>query len=307
MKKKVSIDRSRFQHLYPFESHYLNLGGLDYHFIDEGSGDPIVMIHGNPTWSFYFRALIKGLSAQFRTIVPDHIGCGLSDKPDLTVYDYRLKSRVNDIETLSDHLSVNQDITLVLHDWGGAIGMAYALRRPERIARIVIMNTAAFLPPEGKKLPLRLRLVRNFKPLAKPAVLGFNLFAYGALFMASYRGLAKDVRSGLIAPYNSWGNRIATLKFVQDIPLKEDDPSYSLIKTIDENLDKLSHLPMLICWGQHDFVFDNSYLEEWRRRFPRAEVHTFSNAGHYVLEDEPDQILTRIKDFLSRHPLNKIG
>jgi haloalkane dehalogenase len=303
MKKTVQIDRSRFQHLYPFESHYLNLRGLDYHFVDEGSGDPIVMIHGNPTWSFYFRALIKGLSSQFRAIVPDHIGCGLSEKPHPRDYDYRLVNRVDDIEMLIDHLAVGRDITLVLHDWGGAIGMAYALRHPRRIARIIILNTAAFFPPEGKKLPLRLRFIRNANPVATLAVLGLNLFAYAALFMAPYRKLPDDIKSGLIAPYNSWKNRTATLKFVQDIPLKQGDPSYGLIKHLDDNLKQLSHLPMLIGWGLKDFVFDHTYLEEWQRRFPRAEVHRFSDAGHYVLEDVPDRILTLVRDFLLSHPL----
>lgn len=258
------------------------------------------MIHGNPTWSFYFRELVKGLSPQFRTIVPDHIGCGLSDKPDIKRYDYRLKSRVDDFEALMDHLGQREKITLVLHDWGGMIGMAYALRYPEKIHRIVVMNTAAFLLPKGKKLPFRLWFVRNVKPLATLTVLGMNLFAYGALFMASHKGLKQDVKSGLIAPYNCWSNRIATLKFVQDIPLSKKDPSYSLVKSTDENLYKLGHIPMLICWGKQDFVFDATYLLEWQRRFPNAEVHAFSDAGHYVLEDVPDEIVILVKKFLEK-------
>lgn len=302
MDKHKQTDLSAFHHLYPFKSNYIDLKGLKYHFLDQGSGDPIVMLHGNPTWSFYFRELIKGLLPHFRTVVPDHIGCGLSDKPPIKRYDYRLKSRINDLETLLDHLAINKKITLVLHDWGGMIGMLYGLRHQERIHRIVIMNTAAFFPPKGKTLPLRLRLIRNLKPFAAVAVQGFNLFAYSALFMASYRGLDKDVKSGLIAPYNSWENRIATLKFVQDIPLDPKDPSYDLVKYADENLHRVSHIPMLICWGKHDFVFDNAYLSEWRRRFPGAEVHTFSDAGHYVLEDAADRIIPLVKDFFKKHP-----
>ena len=289
---------SDFKHLYPFKSNYIDLNGLKYHFLDEGTGDPVVMIHGNPTWSFYFRDLIKELSIQYRAIAPDHIGCGLSDKPDVKQYDYRLKSRVDDLETLIDHLELKEKITLVLHDWGGIIGMAYALRHLERIDRIVIMNTSAFLPPKGKKLPLRLWLVKNIKPFATTAIQGFNLFAYGALLMASHKGLSKDVKSGLIAPYNSWNNRIATLKFVQDIPVSEKDPSYRLAKHVDENLYKLSHIPIIICWGKHDFVFDSDYLLEWQRRFPGAEVHAFADAGHYVLEDAADRIIPLVKDFL---------
>jgi haloalkane dehalogenase len=292
------LNISTIRHLYPFKSHYIEINGLKYHFLDEGAGDPVVMLHGNPTWSFYFRNLVKGLSSQFRIIVPDHIGCGLSDKPVIHQYDYRLISRVNDLENLLDYLGINKKITLVLHDWGGMIGMAYALRHPERIHRFVIMNTAAFLLPDGKVLPIRLRLIRNIKPFASLAVLGLNIFAFGALFMASYKGLSGDVKSGLIAPYNSWNNRIATLKFVEDIPVRETDPSYRLAKYVDDNLYRLNHIPMLILWGEHDIVFDMDFLLEWRRRFPDATVKTFKDAGHYVLEDEPDKILIQIEDFL---------
>lgn len=301
MVKKVNT--SDFRRLYPFRSRYMDLNGLRYHYLDEGAGDPIVMVHGNPTWSFYFRSLIKELSPQYRAIAIDHIGCGLSDKPDTTRYDYRLKSRVNDLETLIDSLDLETGITLVLHDWGGMIGAAYALRHPEKIARLVIMNTSGFLPPNKKRIPLRLWLVRNIKPFAAIGVLGFNLFAFAALYMASYKGLSKDIKAGLTAPYNCWKNRIATLKFVQDIPIKKKDPSYSLVKSVDENLHKLADIPMLICWGEHDFVFDMSYLAEWKRRFPKARVHTFSDAGHYVLEDAQEKIVFLVKDFLKQNPV----
>lgn len=297
------IDISSFYHLYPFTSHYMEINGLRYHFLDQGTGDPVVMIHGNPTWSFYFRKLIRELSGRYRTVAPDHIGCGLSEKPALKQYDYRLNSRVRDLESFLEHLEVKEKITLVLHDWGGIIGMVYAVRNPQRIGRMVIMNTAAFRPPQGKTLPIRLSLVRNVAPFGTLAVQGFNLFARGALYMASYKRMEKDVKKGFIAPYNSWNNRIATLKFVQDIPLSRKDPSYGLVKHVDENLYKLSHLPMLICWGEHDFVFDSEYLAEWRRRFPDAEVHVFEDAGHYVLEDAADRIIPLVKDFLKKHPL----
>ncbi len=276
----------------------MDLDGLKYHYLDEGAGDPVVMIHGNPTWSFYFRNLVKAVSPQFRAIVPDHIGCGLSDKPDAQTYNYRLKSRADDLEHLLNHLDLKENITLIVHDWGGMIGMVYALRYPERIKRLVIMNTAGFFPPGDKGLPLRLWLVRNILPFAVPAVLGFNLFSRAALYMASRKGLSKDVRAGLTGPYNSWKNRIATLKFVQDIPVSKKDPSYSLVKNVDENLHKLSDIPMLICWGRHDFVFDSVFLAEWQRRFPHATVHEFSDAGHYVLEDAADEIIPLVRDFL---------
>lgn len=301
--KRKPIDISGFRHLYPFTSHYLDVNGLGYHYLDEGEGDPIVMVHGNPTWSFYFRELIKALSPRYRTIVPDHIGCGLSDKPDNKNYDYRLKNRVDDLEVLIQNLELKEKITLVLHDWGGFIGMAYALRHPERIGRFIVLNTAAFLPPRGKPIPMVLNLIRILKPFATLAVLGFNLFAYGALFKNSYKDLPDDVKSGLIAPYNCWKNRIATLKFVQDIHLVEKNPSYRIVKQVDDGLESFTNLPMLICWGKHDFVFDHDYLSEWQRRFPAAEVHRFQEAGHYVLEDVSEKIIPLTQDFLKEHPL----
>ena len=261
------------------------------------------MVHGNPTWSFYYRELIEALSGSYRSIAPDHIGCGLSDKPDVSAYDYRLRSRVDDLDKLLNTVIADEKITLVLHDWGGMIGMAYALRHPEKIGRLVVLNTAAFLPPSAKRIPLRLSLIRRSGLLAALAVLGFNAFAKGALYMATEKGLSADVKRGLTAPYNCWENRIATLKFVRDIPLAEKDPSYRLVKQVDDQLRTLSELPMLICWGENDFVFDHDYLAEWQRRFPAAEVHRFPDAGHYVLEDVPEKIIPLTRDFLKRHPL----
>ncbi|MEE8399324.1 MAG: alpha/beta hydrolase, partial [Desulfobacterales bacterium] len=167
--------------------------------------------------------------------------------------------------------------------------------------RLVIMNTAAFLPPEDKKLPLRLWIVRNIRWLAAPAVLGLNIFSIGALYMASHKGLSRAVKSGMKAPYNSWRNRIATLKFVQDIPLSDKDPSYALVRSVDSNLNRLADIPMLICWGKHDFVFDDTYLAQWQQRFPDADVHLFDDAGHFILEDKPEAVASLVKDFLKKH------
>ncbi len=297
------IDITPFRHLYPFASRYAEVNGRRMHYVDEGRGEPILMAHGNPTWSFYFRKLIGGLSRDYRTIAPDHIGCGLSARPAASDYGFRLQDRVDDLEAFCSHLGIDRNLTLVLHDWGGAIGMAMAVRHPERIARLVLLNTAAFLKPRGKPLPLAIKLVRRFSFLATPAVLGLNLFARGAAWTASAKGLRSDVRKGLLAPYNTWRNRLATLRFVQDIPLSPEDPSYGLLEQVDHGLREFGAKPVLICWGARDFVFDRDYLSEWRRRFPLAEVHCFPHAGHYVLEDAPDRILELLAAFLKRHPL----
>jgi len=297
------FDPSSLGSLYPYESNYLDIDGLKYHYLDQGHGDPLLMLHGNPTWSFYFRALINALSPDYRCIVPDHMGCGLSEKPDEHTYDYSLKNRVNDLEHLIDHLNLDNKITLILHDWGGMIGLVFALNHIDKIGRIIIMNTSGFLPPSGESIPIRLWIIRNFKLLSKVLVQGFNLFSFAALYMATRKGLSKNVKKGLKAPYNSWKNRIATLKFVHDIPLDATHQSYNLVNHVDQNLHRLNGIPMLFCWGEHDFVFDLSYLEEWKRRFPDAEFNTLQDAGHYALEDSPDVIISFIKDFLKMNPL----
>lgn len=295
--------KQAYRHLYPFRSHFMPIKGHRYHYVDEGHGAPVLMLHGNPTWSFYYRHLMTALAPAYRVIAPDHIGCGLSDKPGIDAYAYRLEDRVTDLETFIDQVVPDTPLTLVVHDWGGMIGMAFALRHLSQIRRVVITNTSGFLPPAGKPIPLRLRLIRNFKPFAEPAVLGLNLFARAALVMAARRRLPRDVRQGLVAPYDRPKNRIATLRFVQDIPLEPNDPSYALAKFVDDNLHHLRHLPMLICWGKHDFVFDLDYFHEWQRRFPDAEAHLFENAGHYLLEDEPQAVTRTIQGFFDRHPI----
>lgn len=297
------IDITGFKDLYPFEPHFFERNGLKMHYLDEGQGPAVVMVHGNPTWSFYYRRLVTSLSREYRTIVPDHIGCGLSDKPRNGAYDFRYKSRVADLEALLDHLVPDGPITLIVHDWGGPIGLAWALRHPDRVARVVITNTAAFLAIEGKTVPWQLRLIRNVAPAAKLLVQGFNAFSRGALYMAAKRRLSREVKQGLTAPYNSWSNRLATLRFVQDIPLYPEDPGYDLLDWVDQNLTALSGRPMMILWGEKDFVFDMAYLAEWKKRFPGVEIHTYPEAGHYLLEDEPDQTARQVEAFLKNNPI----
>jgi haloalkane dehalogenase len=291
--------RRLFSHqLYPFASRWFEREGLAQHYLDEGSGPPVVMVHGNPTWSFYFRELVAALRGTHRCIVPDHIGCGLSDKPGDDRYEYTLQSRVDDLDALLDHLKIENGVTLVVHDWGGMIGCAWALRRPERIARIVVLNTAAFLLPPGKKFPWRLRVLHSRNRWTALAVQGLNLFSWPATWMATAKGLSREIKRGLMAPYDSWNNRRAVLRFVQDIPLRPRHRGYELSKWVDDNLHRLADRPILICWGMKDFVFDEHFLAEWQRRFPDAKVHAFVDAGHYVLEDARDRVIRAVSEFL---------
>src|SRR5216683_2200222 len=255
---------------YPFKNHFLDLNGIQYHYLDEGAGEPIVMLHGNPTWSYYYRRLVAALSDSYRIIVPDHIGCGLSDKPDDSRYHYTLASRVQDLEALLNHLGIRGNLTLVLHDWGGIIGMAYASRYPERIKRLIILNTAAFHLPPGKRLPWSLRIFR-LPLLGAVLASGFNAFCRGAAtHCCTRRPMAAEVRDAYLAPYNSWKNRIAILRFVQDIPLKPGEACFQIVSEIQDGLSRFLSVPMLICWGEKDFVFDKDFLTEWQQHFPQA-------------------------------------
>jgi len=300
---KNEIISNEFSALYPFESNYLDINGLRYHYLDEGIGEPLLMLHGNPTWSFYFRRLVIAFRERYRVIVPDHIGCGLSDKPDESRYDFRLKSRVDDLNALITHLNPDQPITLIVHDWGGMIGLAWAMENLKRIGRLVIMNTSGFFPPGGKAIPLRLRLLRTPNPIMDWAVLHLNLFAAAAIHMAPRQRLPASVRAGLLAPYLNPRNRMATLKFVQDIPLGPNDPSGPIVAAVDRNLERIADRPAQFIWGAHDFVFNRNYYDEWRRRVPHAQAHWLEDAGHYLLEDAPETIIALIQGFMDKNPV----
>lgn len=288
----MRCDLADLRDLYPFAPHFLDVGGPRMHYVDEGTGPAVVMLHGNPTWSFYYRQLILGLRDRYRVIAPDHIGCGLSEKPQR--YDYTLAKHIANVERLIEHLELKK-ITLVVHDWGGAIGMGWAARHPKVVHRIVLFNTTAFIGP----CPWRIRICR-WPIFGDLALRRLNLFARGALWFAckKRRRMTRKVKRGYLLPYDSWANRVGVLRFVRDIPLNPDHPSHQLICEIDASLGMFRDRPQLICWGMRDFCFNTSYLEEWIARFPSAQVHRFEDAGHYVVEDAGDRILPLMKDFL---------
>jgi haloalkane dehalogenase len=289
--------------LYPFEGRYLDINGHRLHTLDEGTGSSVVMVHGNPSWSFYYRNLALALRKNHRVIVPDHIGCGYSDKPPLADYPYTLERRVEDFSRAMEELDPGDDITLVVHDWGGMIGLGWAVEHADRVKRIVLLNTSAFPLPPTKKMPWTLSLVRNTK-VGEWLVLGLNAFSRGATRMAvTRRPMSAEIRKAYCAPYDSVANRIATLRFVQDIPLKPSDPSWKIVEETAGKLDRFNDTPVLVCWGAKDFVFDDHFLAEWRRRWPHAVVHRFEDCGHYILEDAADEVVARVRDFIGTHPV----
>lgn len=278
--------------LYPFRTARLALPGAAMSYVDEGAGPPALLVHGNPTWSFYYRRLIAALSPAHRVIAPDHVGCGLSAKPQ--DYPYTLSTHIENLGRLVDSLELPQ-LDLVVHDWGGAIGMGWAVRNPERVRRIVVLNTAAFLSP---RLPLRIAVCR-YPILGDLAVRGLNAFAGAAVHMAVERPLPPDVARGLLHPYASWADRVAIQRFVRDIPTAPSHPTWAVVDAIDRELPALRERPMLILWGGRDWCFSDHFLQGWLQRFPAARAVRFDDAGHYVLEDAHAAIVPRVVDFLS--------
>jgi pimeloyl-ACP methyl ester carboxylesterase len=287
--------------LYPFESNWLQLTDCKMHYLDEGPREaPVVlMLHGNPSWSFYYRNLVVALRDRFRCIVPDHIGCGLSEKPDDEVYSYQLNRRIEDIETLRQHLGLTQDIHLVVHDWGGMIGFGWATRYNADISSTVVLNTAAFPMPEDKRFPFPL-WVAGKTPVGTFLVRGLNAFSGLASKVGFKKPVGDEIRKVYTGPYNSWANRIATHKFVQDIPLKASDTGYEILVETESGLHRFATKPGLIAWGELDFVFDKTFLKKWQHHLPESKVHLYPDCGHYILEDAGENLISKISGFLDQ-------
>lgn len=283
---------------FPYQPHFADIGAHRLAYLDEGPEEDraapvLVMLHGNPSWSYLFRNLVARLRGRFRCIVPDHLGCGFSDKPQTA--SYRLALHIDNLEALLAALGIGR-CGLVVHDWGGAIGMGWAVRHPGQVAAMVVCNTAAF---RSGHIPRRIALCRL--PLLGPlAVRGLNAFVKAAALMAVHRRMRPEIAAGFAAPYDSWARRVAILRFVQDIPMQPAHPSWATLVAIEEALPTLADKPLLLAWGGRDFCFGRDFYEEWRRRFPHAEAHWFPEAGHYLFEDAGAEIFPLIDDFCSR-------
>ncbi len=290
----MSIKQS-WRSLYPFQSrHHLTADGHRQHYLDEGTGFPVVMVHGNPTWSFMFREVIQaGTQAGLRCIAPDHLGCGLSDKPQ--DWPYRLEQHIGNLERLLNQELQLPQMDLLLHDWGGGVGMGYATRYPEKIRRIILMNTAAYL---SKDCPKRIFLVRC-PFLGAFLVRGLNAFVEMALIMAPAKPLPAAVKAGYRFPYQNYRERIATQRFAQDIPLRPSHPSWKTLQEIENRLPLLKKHKIMLCWGEKDFCFNMRFFERWKKEFfPAAEACSYPESSHYLLEDNPQEIIPKLLSFL---------
>lgn len=280
---------------YSFESSFFTINSHRLHYIDKGEGKVIVMVHGNPSWSYYYRKLIRLLSTSHRVIAIDHIGCGLSDKPQ--EYEYTLENHINNCNQLLDHLQV-KTFSLCVHDWGGAIGFGVAAKPDKKLESALVLNTAAF---RSTLIPARIQICR-WPLIGDLLVRGLNSFAAGALTMAVSKPMRKPIADAYIAPYNSWQNRVAVAAFVKDIPLSASHRSYNTLVEVEKGLERYQELdlPMLICWGGKDFCFHKDFYDEWCNRFPNAQKHYFENGGHYILEDEFSSIAPLAVSFFGR-------
>ena len=286
------VNLSLIRDSYPFTSRYYQLESNQcLHYIDEGVGPEVLLcVHGNPTWSYYFREVVVTFKEKFRVIVPDHLGCGVSDKPQ--DYSYTLANHIENLDLLLGHLKVEK-VHLMVHDWGGAIGFGWALKNIDKLASVVITNTAAFY---HAPIPWRI-LACKIPFIGRYLVQSANLFALAATKMAVVKKLSAKVRDGLLLPYGTYKERVAIAGFIQDIPLSKLHRSAKLLLDIERNLGRLDSVPKQIIWGAQDFCFNQKILETWRKIYPQAPVQLLPEAGHYLLEDEPEKVLTTMQEF----------
>jgi haloalkane dehalogenase len=302
--REIVVPREQpWAHEYPFASHWLGLpraaGGHTWlHFVDEGPRDApvIVFLHGNPTWSWFWRHLIVALRERYRCVAVDHLGMGLSDRPQ-DDESYRLAGHIDRVQALLVALGIER-FRLVGHDWGGCIAAGVATREPARVDGVVWMNTAAF---RSDFLPWSIGVCR-VPVLGDFAVRGCNAFAGIATLRATKKleRLRGVVRQGYLAPYGNWHDRIATHRFVKDIPRDPSHPSHAELVSIEQHLSTLKNKPIALFWGDADFCFTPAFRARFEREFPAAEVHAWRDCGHYVVEDARERIVPLVLDFFAR-------
>lgn len=269
------------------------VGGYRMHYLDEGSGPVVVMVHGNPTWCYFYRNLVKALRDSFRVIVPDHLGCGLSERTPGQFF--RARDRVNHLDELLNQLGV-KEFSLVMHDWGGSIGTALAQRRLHDVQKLVYFNTTL---GEIEELP---RIIR----LAASPFIGEILTKYTKTFLrlttsiGAYRTVPDEVKRGYYAPYETSFARQAIWDFVSDIPFFSAHPSFGQKLNLEQGLAELAQKPVKIMWGLKDPCFHPGFLRKMKGYFPRADIEELPQAAHLVLEDEPEHIAASVRTFLQQ-------
>lgn len=264
----------------------------------ENRGDSpltILCIHGNPTWSYYYRTIAQRFGDDHRVIAVDNLGCGNSDKPSRANFEYTLANHQSNLVALIEHLDLH-NVVLLAHDWGGSIGLGAVTSCKSRFRGIMLLNTAAFPPPY---VPWRIAACR-IPLLGTLGVRGLNLFARAAITMAMSRnGMRPAVAANLLAPYDNWANRVAIDAFVRDIPLTKRHPTYQTLVDLENALPTLADLPSLLVWGMQDWCFRPECLRRFQAAWPSATTVEIADAGHYVIEDAADETLDAIERFLA--------
>jgi len=275
---------------YPFESHYFQTAAGRLHYVDEGSGSPIVMVHGNPTWSYLYRHLIKELRTQYRCLAVDHLGFGLSDKPQN--WDYLPENHAANLTALIDSLGL-KNITLVMQDWGGPIGLAYAVAHPKNVARLVIMNTWAW--PVNRDLYYIGFSSFVGGPIGRMLIRRYNFFAKTIMRMAfgDKSKLSAAAHEQYLRPLAAPEDRTGCLVFPKHIIA-----STAWLGQVWNKIDTLNSKPTLIVWGMKDIAFREKELKQWERTFPEARSARLSSVGHYVQEEAPAQLAAAVVPFL---------
>ncbi|MFQ5899847.1 MAG: alpha/beta fold hydrolase [Candidatus Methylomirabilia bacterium] len=285
---------------FAYRAKFHAVDGVRLAYVEQGKGEPVILLHGNPTWGFLYRKFIPPLARTNRVIVPDHMGFGRSDKP-LDASLYRLARHITNLESLLLKLNAKH-ATLVMQDWGGPIGLGFAIRHPERIKRLVILNTWAWVVPAGTRIHALLEQFR-IPGLGEALVQGLNLFVEG--FLPAGISKKERVTPALMrayrAPFPDWNSRVGILAFPRDITVGDDHPSAPTMREISEKLPGLK-VPTLLIWAVKDPAFPRAMIGLWQKIYPEAEVHTLEQAGHYLQEDEPEAIVALIQDFLRRNP-----
>ncbi len=278
-----------------YKSHAIEIEKYFMHYLDEGSKDDstpvVILLHGNPTWSFYYRGLIEKLKNNFRVIVPDYLGCGLSSNP--LDKQMRAADRIRHLQELTKQLGLKK-YSLVMHDWGGSLGTGLAQSDVSAVDRIVYLNTTL---TETESLP------KIIKVAAKPYI-GKFLTKFTKRFLkfttewGVCKKLSKEVKKGYLYPYQTMARRTSIWDFVDDIPFDSGHPTYSLMLELAENLQSLSEIPVQIVWGLKDPCFHREMLNKVSQHFPQAKILEIPQASHLVLEDAPELAEKTISNFL---------
>ena len=271
--------------LYPFESHYADVAGSRVHYIDEGSGPPLLLLHGNPTWSFLYREIVKGLRDRYRCIAVDHPGFGLSSPA--PGYGFTPAEHADVLEQLVLRLDLG-DLTMMVQDWGGPIGFAVATRHPERFAAFVIANTWAW-PKGDPGTQLFSRLLGG--AIGRRLILNRNLFVERLLPAGVRRGtLPEAVMNAYRGPFPTPASRRPTAVFPREILA-----SRPFLADIERRLPLLSGRPALIVWPTKDVAFGDRERRRWEELFADHRTVLLEGAGHYIQEDAADEIVTAIR------------